>query len=113
MAATSFGLLLAPRGALSLGGALRALLSWTPLGALGLLFAVPKKRVSKSRIRIRRAGQLAQGGPRLVTNAYRCQTCGEQKLPHRVCGRPDCATLPERRRGDLELPEGPEPPAPA
>ncbi|KAG8465227.1 hypothetical protein KFE25_012590 [Diacronema lutheri] len=91
---------LAPRlllpSALTLGGmlsgALGALASWAPLGAF-VLFAVPKKRVSKSRSRIRRAGQLAQSGPRLVTNAYSCPACGEQKLPHRVCGRPDCSTL--------------------
>jgi ribosomal protein L32 len=75
-----------------LGGALASLLSWTPLGAIAL-FAVPKKRVSKSRQRIRRAGQLAQSGPRLVTNTYTCPECAHQKLPHRVCGRPDCDTL--------------------
>lgn len=98
MAALSVTRLLGfPRGALTLGGALGSLLSWTPLGALAL-FAVPKKRVSKSRIRIRRAGQLAQRGPRLVTNAYSCPACGEQKLPHRVCGRPDCTTLPGNHR---------------
>eukprot|EP00302_Diacronema_sp_CCMP2436_P029311 CAMPEP_0179942404 /NCGR_PEP_ID=MMETSP0983-20121128/17601_1 /TAXON_ID=483367 /ORGANISM="non described non described, Strain CCMP 2436" /LENGTH=172 /DNA_ID=CAMNT_0021849709 /DNA_START=49 /DNA_END=568 /DNA_ORIENTATION=+ len=90
---------LLPRGAPApFGGALSSLLSWLPLELGAFLFAVPKKRVSKSRIRIRRAGQLMQRGPQLVTHSYMCPTCNHEKLPHRVCGRPDCSTLHKGHR---------------
>jgi ribosomal protein L32 len=88
--------LLSRGGASPIGGALSSMLSWLPLELGAFLFAVPKKRVSKSRIRIRRHGQLTQRGPRLVTHSYICQACSEQKLPHRVCGRPDCTTTARR-----------------
>ena len=43
--------------------------------------AVPKKRTSKSRKRMRRAHDALT-----APNLSACPRCGEPKLPHRVCG---------------------------
>ena len=43
--------------------------------------AVPKKRMSKSKTRMRRAHQAVS-----ATNLSSCPQCGEPKAPHRVCG---------------------------
>jgi len=43
--------------------------------------AVPKRRTSKSRKRLRRTHHRAGGVP-----SQACPRCGEPKLPHRVCG---------------------------
>ena len=45
--------------------------------------AVPKRRVSKSRKRLRRGHHTAEG---IKTQA--CSKCGSPRLPHRVC--PTC-----------------------
>lgn len=47
--------------------------------------AVPKRRVSKQRKR-KRNGDKKASVPTLVT----CPSCGDPKLPHRVC--PTCGT---------------------
>jgi large subunit ribosomal protein L32 len=43
--------------------------------------AVPKRRTSKSRKRLRRTHHRAKGIP-----SQACPRCSEPKLPHRVCG---------------------------
>lgn len=43
--------------------------------------AVPKRRTSKSRKRLRRGQHSAKGVP-----AQACPRCGSPRLPHRVCG---------------------------
>ncbi len=43
--------------------------------------AVPKKRQSKSRTRMRRAHDALT-----APNLSPCPQCGEPRLPHRVCG---------------------------
>jgi large subunit ribosomal protein L32 len=43
--------------------------------------AVPKRRTSKSRKRLRRTHHRAKAIP-----AQACPRCGEPKIPHRVCG---------------------------
>jgi len=43
--------------------------------------AVPKRRTSKSRKRLRRTHHRAKGIP-----PQACPRCSEPKLPHRVCG---------------------------
>jgi large subunit ribosomal protein L32 len=45
--------------------------------------AVPKRRTSKSRSRMRRAANMkADFGP---TASVKCPSCSEPKLPHRIC----------------------------
>lgn len=44
--------------------------------------AVPKRRTSASRSRMRRFANSAMRAPQLST----CPQCNEPKLPHRVCG---------------------------
>ena len=43
--------------------------------------AVPKRRTSKSRKRLRRGHHRAEGIP-----SQACPRCGAPRLPHRVCG---------------------------
>lgn len=43
--------------------------------------AVPKRRTSKSRKRLRRTHHRVKGIP-----SQACPRCSEPKLPHRVCG---------------------------
>ena len=62
-----------------------------------LLMAVPKKRTSYSRKRIRRAGQLASRGPQLQDHFYMCPVCERMRAPHRVCERQDCVTYFKHR----------------
>ena len=54
--------------------------------------AVPKKKVSYTRKRIKIAGFQAIRGPKLQTHMYMCPVCERMRAPHRVCGREDCAT---------------------
>ncbi|MER3410168.1 MAG: 50S ribosomal protein L32 [Thermoleophilia bacterium] len=61
--------------------------------------AVPKQKVSKSRRDKRRAQHRLQP-PRLSL----CPTCGQPKLPHRVC--PTCKTY---RGREVEPPPAPLP----
>ena len=62
-----------------------------------LLMAVPKKRTSYSRKRIRRAGQIASRGPQLQAHFYMCPVCERMRAPHRVCERQDCVTYFKHR----------------
>ena len=52
--------------------------------------AVPKRKMSRSNTRSRRA-QWKASAPTLVT----CDRCREAKLPHRVC--PNCGTYNRRQ----------------
>ena len=45
--------------------------------------AQPKRRTSKSKIRMRKMGQKGE-----ITASVPCQECGAPRLPHRVC--PSC-----------------------
>ena len=51
--------------------------------------AVPKKKMSRSRTR-RRKAQWKVNAPSLVV----CQQCGSRHIPHRVC--PECGTYAGR-----------------
>lgn len=67
-------------------------------GWLGLLLmAVPKKRTSYTRKRVRRAGQLATRGPKLQAHMNMCPVCERMRAPHRVCDREDCRTYFKHR----------------
>ncbi len=44
--------------------------------------AVPKKKKSKSKTRMRRASNWTLGAPARSV----CPRCGQAKVPHRVCG---------------------------
>jgi large subunit ribosomal protein L32 len=57
--------------------------------------AVPKKKMSRSRTRRRKAGWKVQA-PATVT----CQRCGSQHLPHRVCS--ECGTYDGREVLEVE-----------
>ena len=57
-----------------------------------LLMAVPKKRVSYMRKRIRQHGRWLQRGPHLKQNIHMCAVCERMRMPHRVCDREDCKT---------------------
>ena len=63
----------------------------------GLLrMAVPKKRTSYTRKRVRQAGQQIARGPQRQNHMYMCPVCERFRLPHRVCGREDCQTYFKR-----------------
>ena len=62
-----------------------------------LLMAVPKKRVSYTRKRVRQAGQQRMFGPQLQPHVYMCPVCERMRVPHRVCGREDCRTYWKHR----------------
>lgn len=52
--------------------------------------AVPKTKKSKSRMRMRKATH-----KRSIADASTCPSCGESRLPHRVC--PSCGTYKGRQ----------------
>ena len=52
---------------------------------------VPKRKVSKSKKKMRRRANSAYTLPQLVP----CPTCGEKTLPHRVC--PKCGQYKEEQ----------------
>lgn len=56
--------------------------------------AVPKRRTSKSRKRLRRGHHSAASIP-----AQPCPRCGSPKLPHRVCG--SCGHYAGKKRIDV------------
>lgn len=58
--------------------------------------AVPKKRTSKQRKRKRRTHYKAE-----TANTSVCSTCGDPKLPHRVC--PTCGHYRGEAVLDVEL----------
>ena len=62
-----------------------------------VLMAVPKKRLSYTRKRVRQAGQIRARGPHLQSNQYMCPVCERMRLPHRVCDREDCRTYWKHR----------------
>jgi ribosomal protein L32 len=62
-----------------------------------LLMAVPKKRISYTRKRVRQAGQIRQRGPQVQSHMYMCPVCERMRAPHRVCGREDCQTYFKHR----------------
>ena len=62
-----------------------------------LLMAVPKKKTSYSRKRIRQGGQLVMRGPKLQAHMYMCPVCERMRAPHRVCDREDCVTYFKHR----------------
>lgn len=57
--------------------------------------AVPKKKMSRSRTRRRKAGWKVSA-PATVA----CQRCGDQHFPHRVC--PNCGTYNGREVVETE-----------
>ncbi len=57
--------------------------------------AVPKRRTSKSRKRLRRGHHSAEGVP-----AQACPKCGSPKLSHRVC--PSCGFYRGKKRLEVE-----------
>jgi len=57
--------------------------------------AVPKRRMSKSRKRMRRSQDSAAGIPHQA-----CPRCGSPKLPHRVCG--SCGYYAGKKRLEVE-----------
>jgi large subunit ribosomal protein L32 len=57
--------------------------------------AVPKRRTSKSRKRLRRGHHSAAG-----TALQACPRCSSPKLPHRVCG--SCGFYGGKKRLDIE-----------
>ncbi len=57
--------------------------------------AVPKKKMSRSRTRRRKAGWKVQA-PATVA----CERCGSQRLPHRVCS--ECGTYDGREVLEVE-----------
>ncbi|MGH7586629.1 MAG: 50S ribosomal protein L32 [Gemmatimonadales bacterium] len=58
--------------------------------------AVPKRKLSKSRKRLRRGGQVRN--TTMATQA--CPRCGSPKLPHRVCA--DCGYYRGQKRIEVE-----------
>ena len=62
-----------------------------------LLMAVPKKRRSYTRKRIRQAGLIRMRGPKPKDTIYTCPVCERMRQPHRVCEREDCSTLMQGR----------------
>lgn len=62
-----------------------------------LLMAVPKKKVSYTRKRVRQAGQIRARGPFLQSHMSICPVCERMRAPHRVCGREDCRTYFKHR----------------
>lgn len=62
-----------------------------------LLMAVPKKRLSYTRKRVRQAGQTRMRGPHLQSHQSMCPVCERMRVPHRVCGREDCRTYWKHR----------------
>ncbi len=62
-----------------------------------LLMAVPKKRRSYTRKRIRQAGLIRMRGPKPKDTIYTCPVCERMRLPHRVCEREDCKTYFKHR----------------
>ena len=60
--------------------------------------AVPKKKMSRSRTRRRKAEAMKLRPVRTVT----CPSCGQPKLPHRACTSKDgCGTYNDRQVVDL------------
>ena len=57
-----------------------------------LLMAVPKKKISYTRKRVRPAGHRKIRGPFLKAHMSICPVCERMREPHRVCGREDCQT---------------------
>jgi len=57
--------------------------------------AVPKKKMSRSRTRRRKAGWKVN-----APTTAECSRCGDQKLPHRVCGT--CGTYDGREIVEVE-----------
>ncbi len=57
--------------------------------------AVPKRRTSKSRKRLRRGNHSAAGTP-----PQACPRCGSPKVPHRVCG--SCGYYGGKKRLNVE-----------
>ena len=62
-----------------------------PLEGL-LLMAVPKKKISYTRKRVRQAGHRKIRGPFLKAHMSICPVCERMREPHRVGGREDCQT---------------------
>mmetsp|Transcript_9631 Transcript_9631/g.24885 ORF Transcript_9631/g.24885 Transcript_9631/m.24885 type:complete len:133 (-) Transcript_9631:201-599(-) len=62
-----------------------------------VLMAVPKKRLSYTRKRVRQAGQQRMRGPYLQSHQSMCPVCERMRSPHRVCGREDCRTYWKHR----------------
>jgi len=60
--------------------------------------AVPKKKMSKSKTRMRRAHDALR-----VPSLSTCPTCGARKLPHRVCG--ECGHYKGRQVFEVEKEE--------
>ena len=72
----------------------------TPLSSLFdglLLMAVPKKRVSYTKKRVRRGGQVFARGPKVQAHMSMCSVCERMRAPHRVCEREDCVTYFKHR----------------
>ena len=57
-----------------------------------MLMAVPKKKISYTRKRVRQAGHRKIRGPFLQSHMSMCPVCERMRAPHRVCGREDCQT---------------------
>jgi ribosomal protein L32 len=62
-----------------------------------LWMAVPKKKLSYTRKRVRQAGQRANRGPFEKSHMTLCPVCERMRAPHRVCDREDCKTYFKHR----------------
>ncbi|CAM9511842.1 unnamed protein product [Choristocarpus tenellus] len=69
-----------------------ALSGWEPFGALW--FAVPKKRTTSGRKRMRTADRT----PKRITNYYICDKCGMPKLMHKFCDNIEMCAADHRRK---------------